>query len=90
LDAWGAGVDGGVIALIPASAAGFVSGRLTLEEQDGGKNRVMVKVEREWPDQLLGEDPSLRPEPSKTESKRTGGGILYINGHPMINTELIF
>jgi mannosidase alpha-like ER degradation enhancer 1 len=85
---YGPEVQDGVIAVIPATAASFVSGRLQLEEQNPEKTIVMVSLEKEWPEQLLGEDPSLRTEPTKTE--RTSGRILYINGHPMINTELLF
>lgn len=88
IEIYGAEVQDGVIAVIPATAASFVSGRLRLQDEDPEKVMVMVSLEKEWPEQLLGEDPSLRTEPTKT--KRTSGRILYINGHAIINTELLF
>ncbi|KAG8835874.1 alpha mannosidase-like protein [Serendipita sp. 399] len=88
LDEYGAGIEGGAMVVIPASAAAFVAGRLRLEEEDPRKHKVMVKVEKEWPEQLFGQDPQPIQTPTKTE--KTPGKILYINGNAMINTELLF
>ncbi|KAG8815502.1 alpha mannosidase-like protein [Serendipita sp. 400] len=88
LAVFGAGIEGAAMVVIPASAAAFVVGRLILQEQDPRKHKVMVKVEKEWPEQLLGQDPQLVQAPTKTE--KASGKILYINGNAMINTELLF
>ncbi|KAG8794500.1 alpha mannosidase-like protein [Serendipita sp. 398] len=88
LAVFGAGIEGAAMVVIPASAAAFVVGRLVLQEQDPRKHKVMVKVEKEWPEQLLGQDPQIVQAPTKTE--KASGKILYINGNAMINTELLF
>jgi ER degradation enhancer, mannosidase alpha-like 1 len=85
---YGKDLQEGTILVIPASAASFVLGRLLLEETDPEKHMVMVSLEKDWPEQLLGEDPTLRTQPTKT--KAAPGRTLFINGHAMINTELLF
>jgi mannosidase alpha-like ER degradation enhancer 1 len=78
----------GTILVIPASAASFVQTRLLLEETDPENHMVMVSLVKDWPEQFLGEDPTLRTAPTKTTA--APGRILFINGHAMINTELLF
>lgn len=78
----------GIILTIPSTAASFVVGRLILQEMKPDQHEVMVNLEKEWPEQYLDEDPSLRTAPTKTNT--SPGRNLFINGHAMINTELLF
>jgi len=87
LELYGDDLDGGAILVIPYSAAVFVQGQLLLEETQPDKHMVMVSLEKDWPEQLLGEDPTLPTQPTKTNVR--SGRILFINGHAMVNTELL-
>jgi ER degradation enhancer, mannosidase alpha-like 1 len=81
-------IEGGAVLVVPGSAHSIITNRLTLAEQDPVNNIVRVRLEKEWPDELVENRLSLKTEPSKT--KPTPGRILYVNGHAMINTEILF
>ncbi|PVF93371.1 hypothetical protein CPB86DRAFT_715665 [Serendipita vermifera] len=88
LRTYGKDIEGGVLLVVPGSAHSIIANRLSLAEQDPANNILTVKLEKEWPDELVESRVSLKPEPSRT--KPTPGRILYINGHAMINTEIMF
>ena len=87
-ETYGNAIQDGIILVIPSTAASFVLGRLILEETHPEKHMAMVNLEKDWPEQYLDEDPSQRTQPTKTNS--SPGRALFINGHAMINTELLF
>lgn len=90
LEQYGEAIKGGIILVVPSLAATLIQSRLRLEDEDPTKTVVMVRVEKHWPAELLGDEPSGEPQTIPTKTKQTSGRILYINGHAMMNTELLF
>ena len=88
VEMFGDSLNRGALVVIPHSAANLIVEYLGMEEKEPLKYKTMVRVEREWPQELLDLNPKLKPQPTKTEHKP--GRILYINGQPMINTEIMF
>jgi mannosidase alpha-like ER degradation enhancer 1 len=87
---YGAAIRGGIMLVVPPFAASIIQNRLRLEEEDPTTTAVMVQIEREWPVELLGDEPIAEPQTMPTQTKPTSGRVLYINGHAMMNTELLF
>ncbi|CAG7849149.1 ER degradation-enhancing alpha-mannosidase-like protein 1 Flags: Precursor [Serendipita indica DSM 11827] len=87
VEMFGDSLNRGAMVVIPQSAANLVLEYISMEEKESLQYTAMVRVEREWPQELIDLNPMLKPQPTKTEHKP--GRILYINGQPMINTEIM-
>jgi mannosidase alpha-like ER degradation enhancer 1 len=84
-------IEGAMLLVIGSDEAAQIGSMLRFEDAHPGKVEVWVQLDDRWMDDmdLFGVQGVWPPDqPTKTES--TVGRMLYVNGHALVNTVLLF
>ena len=84
-------IEGAMLLVIGSAEAQQIGSMLRFEDAQAGKVEVWVRLDDRWQEgmDLAGVEGAWPPDqPTKTQS--TAGRMLYVNGHALVNTVLLF
>jgi len=84
-------IEGSTLLVIGSTEAQQIGSMLRFEDAQAGKVEVWVRLDDQWQEgmDLIGVEGAWPPDqPTKTQS--TAGRMLYVNGHALVNTVLLF
>lgn len=84
-------IEGATLLVIGSTEAQRIGSMLSFEDDQDGKVEVWVRLDDQWQEDidLFGVEGAWPPDqPTKTQS--TVGRMLYVNGHALVNTMLLF
>jgi len=84
-------IEGGMLLVVGSSEAQGIGSMLNFEDAHAGKVEIWVRLDDRWQEDmdLIGVQGAWPPdEPTKTQP--TVGRMLYVNGHALVNTVLLF